>query len=240
LVGRWLRLSHDPLPPWRWVAFVGWAGLRGGDSLVIALAVPLATASGAPFPARDQILFITFGVIFVTLVLQGPTLAPLIRLLAIHEDEREDDDEEAHARLVALEAALRVLADPAITRSPHPEIVRYLEQRYRQRARRWAARESQQLEGRRHDFAQGHSVAAPSHGAGALDEERILEYRRLRSQSIDAERSAVIALRDQSIIGDGVMRRIQRDLDLEAMLLDTREPVVELPSEGPASLDGGD
>ncbi len=50
----------------------------------------------------------------------------------------------------------------------------------------------------------------------------------------------MIALRDQSIIGDGVMRRIQRDLDLEAMLLDTRELVVELPSEGPASLDGSD
>jgi monovalent cation/hydrogen antiporter len=240
LVGRWLRHSHEPLPPWRWVAFIGWAGLRGGDSLVIALAVPLATASGAPFPARDQILFITFGVIFVTLVLQGPTLAPLIRVLAIREDEQEDDDEEAHARLVALEAALAALADPAVTRSPHPEIVRYLEQRYRQRARRWAARESEQLEGRKHEFLQTHSVAAPSHAAGALDEERILEYRRLRSQSIDTERRAVIALRDQSIIGDGVMRRIQRDLDLEAMLLETREPVVELPSEGPASLDGSD
>jgi monovalent cation/hydrogen antiporter len=237
-VGRWLRLSHDPLPPWRWVAFIGWAGLRGGDSLVIALAVPLTTVSGAPFPARDQILFITFGVIFVTLVLQGPTLAPLIRALSIHQDEREDDDEEAHARLIALEAALRALADPAVTGSSRPEIVRYLEQRYRQRARRWAARESRQLEGRPHEFLQGHAIAAPSHGAGELDEQRILEYRRLRSQSIDAERRAVIALRDQSVIGDGVLRRIQRDLDLEAMLLDTREPVVELPSEGPASFDG--
>jgi CPA1 family monovalent cation:H+ antiporter len=240
LVGRWFRLSHDPLPPWRWVAFIGWAGLRGGDSMVIALAIPLATASGAPFPARDQILFITFGVIFVTLVLQSPTLAPLVRALAIREDRQEDDDEEAHARLVALEAALGALADPAITSSPHPEIVRYLEQRYRQRARRWAARESRLLEGREHEFVQGHSVAAPSHEAGELDEERILEYRRLRSQSIDAERRAIIALRDQSIIGDRVLRRIQRDLDLEAMLLDTREPVVELPSEGPASLDRGD
>jgi CPA1 family monovalent cation:H+ antiporter len=239
-VGRWLLHSHEPLPPWRWVAFIGWAGLRGGDSLVIALAVPLVTASGAPFPARDQILFITFGVIFVTLVLQGATLAPLIRALAIRGDAQEDDDEEAHARLVALEAALTALADPAITGSSRPEIVRYLEQRYRQRARRWAARESQQLEGRPHEFLQGHATAAPSHGAGALDEERILEYRRLRSQSIDVERRAVIALRDQSIIGDGVMRRIQRDLDLESMLLDTREPVVELPSEGPASLDASD
>jgi len=103
--------------------------------------VPLVIASGAPFPARDQILFITFGVIFVTLVLQGPTLAPLIRALAIRDDGTQDDDEEAHARLVALEAALAALADPAVTHSPHPEVVRYLQQRYRQRARRRAARE---------------------------------------------------------------------------------------------------
>jgi len=238
-IGRWLRRRHDPLPPWQWVAFIGWAGVRGGDSLVIALAVPLVTASGMPFPARDQILFITFAVIFVTLVLQGPTLAPLIRALALRGDAHQDD-EEAHARLVATEAALGALADPAVARSPYPEIVRYLEQRFRQRARRWAAREQRQMEGRSHDFLHGHAVVAPSHEAGVLDEERIVEYRRLRSQSIDAERRAVIALRDQSIIGDDVMRRIQRDLDLEAMLLDTREPVIDPPSEVPSSLDAGD
>jgi monovalent cation/hydrogen antiporter len=206
--------------------------------LVIALAVPLVTASGMPFPARDQILFITFAVIFVTLVLQGPTLAPLIRALALRGDGQQDD-EEAHARLVAVEAALAALGDPALAGSPFPEIVRYLEQRYRQRARRWAARESRQLEGRGHDFSQGHLVAAPSHDAGVLDEQRIVEYRRLQSLSIDAERRAVITLRDQSIIGDDVMRRIQRDLDLEAMLLATREPVVERPIDVPSVLDSG-
>lgn len=236
--GRWLRHGHEPLPPWRLVAFVGWAGVRGADSLVIALAVPLVTASGAPFPARDQIIFITFGVIFATLVLQGPTLAPLLRALALGADER-GHDEEAHARLVATEAGLAALADPAVADSPYPEIVRYLEQRYRQRARRWAARESLQLEGRPHAFVETHAVAAPSHDAGVLDEQRIVEYRRLRAKSIDAEHRAVIALRDGNIIGDDVMRRIQRDLDLEAMLLGTREPVIDPPNEVPASLDVG-
>ncbi len=237
VLGRWLRLSREPLPPWQWVTFIGWAGIRGGDALVIALAVPLATAAGTPFPARDQILFITFGVIFATLVLQGPTLAPLIRVLALRGDGHQDD-EEAHARLVATEAALDRLANPAIARSPYPEVVRYLQQRYRQRARRWAARESRRLHGRSHDFLPDHSVAAPSHETGTLDERRIVEYRRLRSESIDAERRAVIALRDQSIIGDDVMARIQRDLDLEAMLLDTPEPVQEPPTEVLSSLNG--
>ena len=51
--------------------------MRGGDSLVIALALPLTTAAGAPFPARELIIFLTFAVIFDTLVLQGLTLKPL-------------------------------------------------------------------------------------------------------------------------------------------------------------------
>jgi monovalent cation/hydrogen antiporter len=233
--GRWLRGTNEPLPPWRWVLFIGWAGLRGGDSLVIALAVPLTVAAGAPFPAREQIIFVTFGVIFATLVLQGPTLTPLVRLLALTGDGQEQD-EEAHARLVATEAALRSLDDLARSPSPYPEVARYLQQRFRQRARRWAARESRRLGGRAHAFAQGHIVAAPSHEAGILDEGRVGEYRRLRSLAIDAEQSAVIALRDQSVIGDDVMRRIQRDLDLEAMLLDTPEPVVEPLSEVPSAL----
>src|SRR5206468_7225483 len=96
------------IPPLRWILFVGWAGIRGGDSLVIALALPLTTAAGAAFPARARIVFITFVVIFVTLVVQGPTLAPLARWLGLQSDSR-GEDEEAHARLAAAEAGLHVL-----------------------------------------------------------------------------------------------------------------------------------
>jgi CPA1 family monovalent cation:H+ antiporter len=234
-IGRWLRRSHEALPPFRQILFVGWAGVRGADSLVIALSLPLVTATGAPFPARDQILFITFGVIFATLVVQGSTLAPLARLLGLHSDGR-DKDEEAHARLVATETALRALSDPKFKDVPYPEIVRYVQQRYRQRARRWAARESKQYQGRIHDPGHEHDVAAPSHEDGELDESRIIEYRRIRSMAIDAERRALEKLRDDSVIGDDVMRRIQRDLDLEVMLLSTRDPVAEPPSEVPSAL----
>src|SRR5205823_1314448 len=125
---------------WRRVFFVAWAALRGGDSLVLALALPLRTASGARFPAREEIIFITFCVIFITLVVQSPTLAPLARRLRIGVDE-DEAGEEAHARLAAAEEGLRALAEPAIASSQYPEVVRYLKQRHRQRARRWAARE---------------------------------------------------------------------------------------------------
>src|SRR5205814_4246523 len=85
-----------------------WTAMRGGDSLVIALALPLSTAAGAPFPARDLIIFLTFAVIFYTLVLQGLTLKPLLRWLRLG-DTGELYNEEAHARRVAAEAALRRL-----------------------------------------------------------------------------------------------------------------------------------
>ena len=119
---------------WRERLFIGWAGMRGGDSLVIALALPFVTASGAPFPARSLIIFVTFCVIFVTLVIQGLTLGTLLRWLGFHR-EREPDREEAHARRLAVEAGLARLAELAAEEPGHAEVARYLRQRHRSRAR---------------------------------------------------------------------------------------------------------
>jgi len=79
-------------PPWRHLLFTGWAGIRGGDSLIIALALPFAVSGGSPMPGRNAIIFITFVVILVTLVVQGFTLSPLIRLLRIEGDDTEDQE----------------------------------------------------------------------------------------------------------------------------------------------------
>jgi monovalent cation/hydrogen antiporter len=235
-LGRLIRGSYEPFPSWQSVLFVGWAGLRGGDSLVLALSLPLQTASGARFPAREQIVFITFCVIFITLVLQGPTLAPLVRRLGLVVSEGESA-EEAHARLSGAEAGLRRLEDPAIATSAYPEVVRYLRQRHRQRARRWAAREAEPHNDNTEDIAHDHAVLAPSHEAGALDEHRAAEYRRVRSAMLAAEQDNVVALRDSGVIADDVMRHIQRDLDLEAKLLETSEPVSETVSDIPSAID---
>jgi Na+/H+ antiporter len=222
--GRWVRHSNEPLPPWRSVLFIGWAGLRGADSLVLALALPLQTATGAPFVARGQIIFITFCVIFITLVLQGPTLAPLARRLD-GGDNLEEAAEEAHARLAAAEAGLQVLDDPAMQSAPHPEVIRYLQQRHRQRARRWAAREEETHDDEPENVQHEHFTIAPSHKAAIIDDERAEEYRRVRSAMIGAEEDKIRELRDSGAIADDVMRTIQRDLDLETMLLETSEPV---------------
>jgi CPA1 family monovalent cation:H+ antiporter len=230
-IDRWIRGDHEPLPSWRTVFFVAWTGIRGGDSLVIALALPLTIASGAPFPARAQIVFITFAVILVTLVVQGPTLAPMARLLGLRQDGRAQD-EEAHARLVSAESGLSVLDSPAMAATtPQPEVVRYLRQRHRQRARRWASHEARR--GLHHGDGQDHDhpFAAPSHDAGLLDDRRAAEYRRIRGAMIKAEEKSLLDLRDRGVIGDDVMRRLLRELDLERILLDSPEPVSEPPSE---------
>jgi len=70
---------RDPMPPWSGLFIIGWTGMRGIVSLAAALALPLTTAAGAPFPFRAEIILITFSVILATLVLQGLSLGPLIR-----------------------------------------------------------------------------------------------------------------------------------------------------------------
>ena len=152
------------------------------------------------------------------------------------------------------EAAISMLAEPAIANSPYPEVVRYLKQRHRQRARRWAAREEDEDAHRQaepgeqqtlpsdeqplpKDADHEHFTVAPSHESAAIDDRRAEEYRRVRSAMLAAEQQAILDLRDSGVIGDDVMRRIQRDLDLETMLLETSEPVIDTVSEVPSAID---
>jgi NhaP-type Na+/H+ or K+/H+ antiporter len=95
---------------WEGGVFLSWAGMRGAVSLAAALALPLSTDAGAPFPGRDLILFLTFSVILATLVGQGLTLPLLIRALGL-EDDGGEAREDAKARIRAAEAALARLAE---------------------------------------------------------------------------------------------------------------------------------
>ncbi|HEY4130372.1 MAG TPA: Na+/H+ antiporter [Gemmatimonadaceae bacterium] len=226
-----LRLTSgrnaEPSPSWEQAAFLGWTGLRGGDSLIIALAIPFTTASGQPFPARDLIIFVTFGVIFGTLVLQGFTLVPLLHVLHL-SGGGEADGEEAHARRVVAEAGLEKLNAIAGQRPADATVVRLLRDRYRGRLRRWAVRDRALHSGPNKD-ADHQRLSDDDAG-----EERHAEsYRAVRGATIDAERKAVIDLRDNGTIGDDVMRRVQRELDLESMMLDSIEDDVAEPYDEP-------
>jgi CPA1 family monovalent cation:H+ antiporter len=189
-------------PRWRDVAFVGWAGLRGGDSLVIALSIPMTVASGGAFPGRNLILFLTFSVIFVTLVLQGLSLKAVIRLLGLKPDPRAAEEEvRAQARMA--EAGLNALRNLSAEDLPSREARQALEEKHRHRSHRYNAR----VRGERHD----------------RDEARTKAYRRLRLGMIAAERQTLLEMRDEDEISDEVMRDLQNGLDLEQVLLESPE-----------------
>ncbi len=200
----WLGRQSDT-PPWQNVLFVGWAGMRGADSLVVALALPIAVATGRPFPARSAIIFVTFVVILVTLVTQGLTLGPLIRVLHLEESDDGEQDEERIARLRTARAGIARL-DRIIAHDPaHADAARRLRARHVHRLHRYERQRP-----RDHD----------DRAAAEAD-------RQVRSEMISAERQELIGLRDRGVIGDDVMRVVQHDLDLEQMLIGARDQTVE-------------
>jgi Na+/H+ antiporter len=197
-VSRRLRMD-DPAPSWQAKAVIAWSGMRGAVSLAAALALPLTTDAGDGFPERNLIIFLTFGVIFTTLVLQGLTLEPLIRVLDL-DDGGVGEKEEAKARIRAAEAAIErldELLEEDWVREDTAERMRGL---YGFRQERFRSRYDPE-------------------GDGAL-EERSQNYQRLRRELLDAEREAVTEMRRAGAIGDDVMRRVVRDLDLEDARLD--------------------
>lgn len=186
---------RDPLPPWSHVFLVGWTGMRGIVSLATALALPLTTASGAPFPFRDDVVVLAFAAIVSPLVVQGLSLGPLIRALRLAEDPSLEA-EEARAREAAAQAALARLGQLTSASWARREQIERLRMVYLQRLRRSSSI----------DLGDDRA-AAEAHAA----------FRRLRHETITAERRAVITLRDQGVISDDVLHRIEQELDAEAM-----------------------
>ncbi len=177
---------------------VGWAGMRGSVSLAAALAIPLQTDAGGPFPERHLIIFLAFAVILVTLVGQGLTLSPLIDALGLEGDDEESREDTLARRRVA-EAALERLEELGEPDWISPESVGRARSLFDYRQRRFGALED---------------------GDGDNFEERANAWRRLMHELFDAQREALLALRNEGQISDEVRRRIERDLDLEESRLE--------------------
>jgi Na+/H+ antiporter len=175
-------------------AVVGWMGMRGAVSLAAALALPLQTDAGAPFPDRELIIFLAFAVILGTLVVQGLTLPAVIRWFHLEEDPLEAK-EETKARIYAADAALQRLDELLDEDWVHPETAERLRGLYGFRRSRFQAR-------------------FDSADDGAI-EQQSADYQRLRRELLEAERAAVVGLRREGRISDDVMHRVERDLDLE-------------------------
>jgi Na+/H+ antiporter len=199
LTARFRRRRRPIQDPGKAAVLIGWSGMRGAVSLAAALALPLTTDAGQPFPNRPLIIFLTFGVIFGTLVLQGLTLPAVVKTLGL-EDEGRAEKEETKARVYAAEAALarlEELADEDWVREDTLERLRGLFGFRRERFRSRFDPESD----------------------GAV-EDRSANFQRLMRELLDAERNAVFELRRTRRIDDDVMRRVVRDLDLEEARLD--------------------
>ena len=188
--------QHDPYPQWRHVTIVAWTGMRGVVSLAAALAIPLTlegTPDGEPFPGRDLILFLTFVVILATLVVQGLSLPLLIRWLDI-KDDGSMEKEEREARLQANQRALVHLQGVAEHDPAKANALQRLRVEYEDHIR--------QVEG-----------AEPESAGTAL---RLFstEYELLSQAALQVERQTILELRNDCVISDEVVRRIQLDIDL--------------------------
>jgi Na+/H+ antiporter len=195
--------SRDPSPPWQWVFVLSFTGVRGAVSLAAALALPFALPNGEAFPHRDLILFVSFGVIFITLVGLGLGLPPVVRWLGVAQAGRAEHlaehESEIAARREALGVALKSLEAMTDDRDLSDEVVRLLRARHEIRANQLP----DSLDPDAHD--------ASAAGTG------------LTRELIATERKFIHVLLRDGKITDETRRRIERDLDLEEASLANRE-----------------
>ena len=190
--------ARDPFPPWQQMTIVSWAGMRGGVSLATALALPFITETKAEFPQRAVIVFVTFIVILVTLVAQGLSLPVLIRAFKVFDDGGAEH-EENKARLKAAQAAQARLQELAQENRTPPAKIEKLIHLYEARVKRYSARYQGNLDGE--------------------TEEHFSQFEQLEQDLLQVELDAVIKLRNDEVINDEVLRRVQHDLDLEWLRL---------------------
>ena len=211
--------ERDPYPGWRNVVVVGWSGMRGVVSLAAALAVPLTVSGGGSFPQRDLIIFLTFCIILVTLVGQGLSLPPLLRLLGVASDGTEVH-EEARARFRAIDAAMKRLDELAEQDWTTETGLSYVRAYYEKRRHKLSTRFGK-LDHEHSAAADGQGGHVHAEGADHLEDHRSRQenLHRLRQELLDTERATVIQLRNLGVINDGVLRQVERDLDLEELQL---------------------
>lgn len=192
-IPRWINKKlgrSEPDISIRSVTIVAWSGMRGVVSLAAALALPLTIENNIPFPNRDLIIFLTFSVIFSTLVIQGLTLRPLIKFLGVKPDDSEHrDDQEARLRIASsvieqIEENYSLVGD---------EILNQIKTKYEIRIQRI-----------RKDL-----------NKGKLDENTILEFLQIQQELLNTERRMVIDMKKEGKISAEVLRRIEYELDLE-------------------------
>jgi NhaP-type Na+/H+ or K+/H+ antiporter len=181
---------------WAVPAVVSWAGTRGVVPLAAALSIPLTAADGTPLPQRDLILVIVTAVIVISLIVQGLTLEPLVRLAGIARPDSAAH-EETVARLRLAEAALARLDELAAGQCAADDVI---------------------------DRARAGLQARIGHARARIDGTRApepdgLTDRELRRDLNAAENAELARLYDDGTIGQAARQLPQRSLDLETARL---------------------
>jgi CPA1 family monovalent cation:H+ antiporter len=192
LIRRRLLGQREKRPAPRLTFILGWTGMRGVVALAAAQSIPLTLSDGSPLPHRDLMIFLTFSVILVTLVLQGLSLAPLVRALGV-AGPVGPDCEEKEARRIVIDGGLRYLAESrAQDREELAPVYDDLSHHYRERLL--------EIDGDRNP--------------DPLVDDHLSLNRRLKFELLRVERQIAVQLRDQGRINDAVLRKLERELDL--------------------------
>ncbi|HXT75106.1 MAG TPA: Na+/H+ antiporter [Candidatus Eisenbacteria bacterium] len=196
IVRRRVFHQNERYPSRKSIFIVGWTGMRGVIALAAALSLPEMLSDGTPFPQRNLIIFLTFCVILVTLVLQGLTLAPLIRFLGL-AGQSGPEEEEREARRIILEEALKHIKERReASESQNHHLAAAFDDALTKYKRRLSAVTGQSYE---------------QHGIDAEDHAHIVDLGR---QLVQIERETAVRLRNEGLISDQVLRQIEYELDL--------------------------
>lgn len=192
IIRTYLLHQNEKCPDARETFVIGWAGMRGVIALAAAMSLPQSVADGSAFPHRDLIIFLTFFVILVTLVFQGLTLPPLIRILGVVESSASKCEEQEARRLVLLAAQARLKEIHRSDPSGSSDVYDDLTQQYEHRLASISGLSPEQ------DAHAGHYFQH-------LDLSRTL---------LEVERHTALRLREEGRVSDEVLRELEYELDL--------------------------
>lgn len=193
-IPRWISKNirqTEPRPSIRVVTIVAWAGMRGVVSLAAALALPLVVEGSKPFPNRNLIIFLTFSVIFATIVFQGLTLRPLIKLLGIKADGKEHEVEQLTRLRIA--SAIIEHIEENYSLDLKEDVLNHVKTKYEIRIHRMRKDEVERK----------------------IDDELINQFQKIQRELLSREREVVREMRKVGNVSDEILRKIEYELDLE-------------------------
>ena len=183
--------EREPEVNFKLVSIVAWSGMRGVVSLAAALAIPLVVQQGEPFPNRNLIIFLTFAVIFSTLVLQGLTLRPLIKWFAMKLDGGPHE-RELKARL-AIAASIIEHIEENYSLSLSDEGLALIKTKYEIRIQRIRKGENQ----------------------GVINKSLADQLQVIQHELVNKERALIMQMRTDGLISEESLRKLEYELDLE-------------------------